>query len=86
MNLEVLRTQELSLDAQRCHGMREQRENEIVVYVDGVKDLKVTQSGNSVLVSGSINGATLSRPFPVKDGAKIKSHSVTLGLLRIELT
>lgn len=85
MNISALKTQELSLDAQRCHGMREQRENEIIVYVDGVKDLKVSQSGNSVLVSGSINGKELVRSFTVKEGVTVKSSSVTLGLLRIEL-
>lgn len=82
--IKALRTQELT-DAQRCNGMREQRENEIVVYVDGVKDLTVSKIGNSVVVGGSINGRTLSRSFEVKDRVSIKSYSVTLGLLRIEL-
>lgn len=84
MNLTALKTQSLT-DDQRCHGMREQRENEIVVFVDGVKDVTVSQTGNSVVVGGSINGKTLSRAFTVKDGVTVKSHSITLGLLRIEL-
>lgn len=83
-DIKALRTQELT-DAQRCHGMREQRENEIVIFVDGVKDLTVSQTGDSVIVGGTINGKTLSRAFTVKNGMTVKSHSVTLGLLRIEL-
>lgn len=49
------------------HGMKECRDNEIVVFTDGAKDVSVTQEGNIVFVSGTIGGKSLRRQFDVGD-------------------
>ena len=58
------------------HGMEEQRENEIVVFTEGAKDVSVTQEGSIVFVSGTVGGKNLRRQFDV--GIK-KIGKVTIG-------
>lgn len=67
------------------HGMEEQRENEIVVFTEGAKNISVTQEGSMVFISGTVGGKNLRRQFEV--GLK-KLGKVTIGREKtlVELT
>lgn len=67
------------------HGMEENRDNEIVIFTEGAKDISVTQEGSIIFVSGTVGGKNLRRQFEV--GIK-KLGKVTVGREKtlVELT
>lgn len=67
-----------------AHGVNEQRENEIVIYTEGAKDVLVSQEGTTVYISGSVGGKNLRRQFEVSK-KKIKKFTVGREKTLVEL-